>query len=178
MLQADIVSRTSRLSRDGWSGVLEGIGPGVRWIGDGRLQVNQRWYPPRDIRGADLMFIAAHSRTGWVSWRLPDRYAVNYPVTGIFAGQPTPTPDPLARLLGRARANILMQTESPTSTSAVSAITGLPLGSVGGHLRVLLDAGLLERRRAGREVMYWWSDSGRTLVRSSAPTARAPGGSG
>ena len=53
---------------------------------------------------------------------------------------------------------------TPTSTSALVAATGLPLGSVGGHLRVLLDAGLLERRRSGREVMYWRSPVGATLV--------------
>ncbi len=42
--------------------------------------------------------------------------------------------------------------------------TGLPLGSVGGHLRVLLDAGLLERRRSGCEVRYWRSDAGQALL--------------
>ena len=43
----------------------------------------------------------------------------------------------------------------------------MPIGSVGGHLRVLLDAGLLERRRAGREVLYRWSDAGQALVTSA-----------
>jgi hypothetical protein len=38
LLQADIVSRTSRLSEHGWSGVLRGLGPDVRWLGDGRVK--------------------------------------------------------------------------------------------------------------------------------------------
>ncbi|MEV4642656.1 helix-turn-helix domain-containing protein [Actinoplanes sp. NPDC049548] len=172
VLQADIVSRTAQLSGHGWSGALEGIGPGVRWRGDGRLQVNKRWYPTRDIRDADLMFIPAHCRGGWVAWKLPERYAVVYPVTGIFATDPAPAPDALQRLLGQARADILVRAGQPISTSALVALTGLPLGSVGGHLRILLDAGLLHRRRSGREVLYWWTDAARLLVASGRPSAR------
>jgi DNA-binding transcriptional ArsR family regulator len=38
---------------------------------------------------------------------------------------------------------------------------------VGGHLRVLLDAGLIERRRSGREVLYWRSTAGEAVVAAS-----------
>ena len=168
VLRSDVVSRTARLSSVGWSGALDGIAPGVRWLANGRLQVNAHPYPPRDIRGHDLMLIAAHSRGSWVSWRLPDTFAVVYPVTGVFAAGPPPLPEPLVRLVGRNRARILSRLGSPTSTSALAAGTGLPLGSVGGHLRVLLDAGLLERRRSGREVLYWRSTAGESLVASAA----------
>jgi DNA-binding transcriptional ArsR family regulator len=169
VLRADVVARTARLSSEGWSGALDGIAPGVRWLADGRLQVNAHPYPPRDIRGRDLLLIAAHSRGSWVSWRLPDTFAVVYPVTGVFASGPAPLPEALARLVGRNRARILSALAAPTSTSALAASTGLPLGSVGGHLRVLLDAGLLERRRSGREVLYWRSATGEDLLTGSAP---------
>ena len=56
----------------------------------------------------------------------------------------------------------------PTGVSTLAAELQLPVGSVGGHLRVLLDAGLLERRRAGREVLYRWSDAGSALVSGAA----------
>jgi DNA-binding transcriptional ArsR family regulator len=115
-----------------------------------------------------------------VSWLLPNRYALVYPVTGVFATAPAPLPAPLVRLAGRNRARLLVRLGTPRSTSALAAETGLPLGSVGGHLRVLLDAGLLERRRSGREVLYWRSDAGHTLVEAAAdpadqPQARPPG---
>jgi len=171
VLRADVVSRTARLSSEGWSGALENLAPGVRWLENGRLQVNAHPYPPRDIRGRDLLLIAAHSRGSWVSWRLPDIYAVVYPVTGVFASAPTPLSEPLVRLLGRNRARLLTMLAAPTSTSALVAATGLPLGSVGGHLRVLLDAGLLERRRSGREVLYWRSPAGATLVEAPGTDA-------
>src|ERR687889_1312045 len=167
VLRADVVSRTARLSSEGWSGALDGLAPGVRWLANGRLQVNARPYPPRDIRGRDLLLIAAHSRGSWVSWRLPDTFAVVYPVNGVFAAAPPPLPEPLVRLLGRNRARILTRVGTPTSTSALAAGTGLPIGSVGGHLRVLLDAGLLERRRSGREVLYWRSTAGEAVVSAS-----------
>jgi DNA-binding transcriptional ArsR family regulator len=171
VLRADVVSRTARLSSGGWSAALDGIAPGVRWLENGRLQVNAHPYPPRDIRGRDLLLIAAHSRGSWVSWRLPDTFAVVYPVTGVFASTPAPLPQPLVRLLGRNRARILTRLAAPRSTSALAAETGLPLGSVGGHLRVLLDAGLLERRRSGREVLYWRGPAGEALVEASAAEA-------
>ncbi|TDW77542.1 ArsR/SmtB family transcription factor [Kribbella pratensis] len=163
VLQADIVSRTSRLSEQGWSGVLRGLGPDVRWLGEGRIQVNRWDYPPTDVRGRDLMFIAAHTQRVNVSWRLPDRFALAYPVTGIFA--PTATPDePLVQLLGRNRARILVEAASPVSTTLLVATTGLSLATISDHLRVLTDSGLLERRRSGRSVLYWQSDTGRRVV--------------
>ncbi|WP_116449876.1 ArsR/SmtB family transcription factor [Blastococcus litoris] len=167
VLRADVVARTARLSTEGWSGALDGLAAGVRWLANGRIQVNVHPYPPRDVRGSDLMFIAAHTRGSSVSWHLPDRYALVYPVAGALAGEPVPLPDALVRLLGGNRARILGLLAAPRSTSALTAATGLPLGSVGGHLRVLLDAGLLERRRSGREVLYWRSAAGEHLVEAA-----------
>ena len=164
VLRADVVSRITRLGRDGWAGVIDDMRPGMCWLGDGRLQVEERPYPPCDVRGGELTFFAAHCRGGWVSWRLPDRFGIVYPVTGIFAGAPLGTPDPLRRLLGDARSRILVQAAEPISTTALVAATELPLGTVGGHLRVLTEAGLLQKRRSGREVFYWWTDAARALV--------------
>ncbi|TCO32499.1 helix-turn-helix protein [Kribbella steppae] len=173
LLQADVVSRTSRLSEQGWSGVLRGLGPDVRWLGEGRIQVNRWDYPTTDIRGQDLMFIAAHTKGVNVSWRKPDRYALTYPVTGIFAGTEAPA-EPLVQLLGRNRARILVEAADPVSTTVLVATTGLSLATVSDHLRVLTDAGLLERRRSGRSVLYWQSDTGRRVVRRPAPNRHRP----
>jgi DNA-binding transcriptional ArsR family regulator len=170
-LRADVVARVSRLTRDGWSGVLDDMRPGMRWLGTNHegvaeLQVNTHPNPPRDIRGSDLVFTAAHCAHGWVTWRLapPARYGIVYPVTGIFDRGERTVPDPLARLMGATRARVLMGAHEPVSTTGLVALTGLPLGSVGDHLRVLVDSGLLHRRRSGREVLYWWSDAAHELM--------------
>lgn len=61
----------------------------------------------------------------------------------------------------------MLLSQTPVSTTALTALTGLPLGSVGGHLRVLLDAGLLERRRTARQVLDWCSATGAALLTAS-----------
>jgi DNA-binding transcriptional ArsR family regulator len=75
-----------------------------------------------------------------------------------------PIPGPLAALLGPARAGVLVLLDTPKSTSQLVALTGQGLGSVGGHLKVLLDAHLVGRRRAGRSVLYHRTAVGQDLV--------------
>ena len=69
-----------------------------------------------------------------------------------------------AALLGPARAGVLVLLDTPKSTTQLVALTGQGLGSVGRHLKVLLDAGLVGRRRAGRSVLYHRTALGQGLV--------------
>lgn len=73
-------------------------------------------------------------------------------------------PDSLARLLGAGRASVLVLLSSPKSTTQLVALTDQALGSVGRHLKILLDAGLADRRRAGRSVLYFRTEAGDALV--------------
>ena len=52
----------------------------------------------------------------------------------------------------------------PRSTSQLAVLSGQAIGSVGGHLKVLLEAGIVLRRRSGREVLYWRTALGDALV--------------
>ena len=67
---------------------------------------------------------------------------------------------------------MLVALDEPRSTTGLVESLGLPLGSVGNHLRVLLDAGLVLRRRAGREVLYWRTALGDSLVATAGTTGR------
>ncbi|MDT0464317.1 ArsR/SmtB family transcription factor [Streptomyces gibsoniae] len=166
VLEADVVARTARLGRDGWAAAVNTLRPGrTRWLGGNRLQINLHTYPPREISGAQLVFVPVTPQTGWVSWEDPDRYAVVYPCAGVLAGGPPPAvPTSLAALLGPGRARVLVLLDSPMSTSQLVAVTGQGLGSVGRHLKVLLDARLVERRPAGRSVLYSRTAAGEVLV--------------
>ncbi|MGW1254444.1 ArsR family transcriptional regulator [Streptomyces sp. NPDC002513] len=166
VLEADVATRTARLGRDGWAAAVDTLRPGrTRWLGGNRLQVNLHTYPPREISGAQLVFVPVTPQTGWVSWEDHDRYAVVYPCAGVLAGGPQRTvPTSLAALLGPARARVLVLLDSPMSTSQLVAVTGQGLGSVGRHLRVLRDARLVERRPAGRSVLYARTAAGEVLV--------------
>jgi DNA-binding transcriptional ArsR family regulator len=168
VLEADIVSRTSRLSSLGWAGVLGTLGPNTRWLGDGRLQINAYDRPSRDLSGArELSFVPVHGYRGWSALELPHWVAVVYPVTGALAPVDSAAQPGLSRLIGGNRARVLVLLDEPHSTTQLAALTGLPMGAVGNHLRVLLDAGAVLRRRAGREVLYWRTSLGDSLVAAS-----------
>ncbi|GAA2287275.1 winged helix-turn-helix domain-containing protein [Actinomadura luteofluorescens] len=179
VIEADAVARAGQLSRGGWAAALDDMRPGMRWLGDGRLQINVRDYPPRDISGARLLFVPVTPRTGWVAWEEPDpdRYAIVYPCSAPLAGAgEAAVPEALERLLGRGRARVLILLATPLSTTQLVALTGQGLGSVGRHLRVLHDARLIDRRRAGRSVLYYRTATGEALVegtrRPDAPRGR------
>jgi DNA-binding transcriptional ArsR family regulator len=209
VLEADVVARTARLSRQGWASAIGAMRPGMRWLGENRLQVNLHEYPPREISGAELVFVpVTPQRHGWVSWDEPHRYAVVYPCSGVLAHAEPPhtsgsassgsasfvsassgsassgsasfvsasgsaAPASLARLLGSARAGVLALLDSPMSTSQLVAVTGQGLGSVGRHLKILLDARLVRRRRSGRSVLYYRTAAGEVLVEAQG-AAPAP----
>jgi DNA-binding transcriptional ArsR family regulator len=141
---------------------------GMRWLGEGRLQINTYDYPPREVTGARLLFVPVTPHQGWVAWDAAQRFAVMYPCSGVLAEPEHGTaPEALARLLGPGRANVLALLETAKSTTQLVALTGQGLGSVGRHLKVLLDAGLVHRRRSGRSVLYYRTDAGTTLVRAA-----------
>jgi DNA-binding transcriptional ArsR family regulator len=165
VLEADIVARTQRLSSGGWAAALEGISPGMRWLGDGQLRINAYDYPPRDLGGAQLCFVPATSSGCRFDWDEDGYHSVVYPCAGLLAeaGQAM-TPSALGALLGPVRARVLMQLETPKSTTQLVAVTGYTLGTIGGHLKVLLASGLVRRRRSGRSVLYYRSATGDQLV--------------
>ncbi|MFE1763658.1 ArsR/SmtB family transcription factor [Streptomyces angustmyceticus] len=178
VLEADMVARTAQVSQGGWAAVLDSLRPEVRWLGESRFQVNRNAYPPREIAaGAELLFMPVTPRAGWVSWEGRERYAVVYPCLGVLAEDHDrrPVPAGLGALIGAARAGLLVLLEIPMSTTQLVAVTGQGLGSVGRHLRVLLDAGLVTRRRAGRSVLYVRTAAGEVLVNASGPAPASHG---
>jgi DNA-binding transcriptional ArsR family regulator len=170
VLEADIITRTSRLASHGWAGVFGTLSWRTSWLGDGRLQINGYELPDRDLSQArELDFVPVHGYAGWDGRDLPHRYMLVYPVSGALAdtGSAHKDADGLARLIGVNRARLLRLLGEPRSTTQLTALTGLPLGAVGNHLRVLLDAGAVLRRRAGREVLYWRTSLGDALAASA-----------
>jgi DNA-binding transcriptional ArsR family regulator len=172
ILEADIVARTAKLGQGGWAEALAGLRPGMRWLGRGRLQINAYDNPPREIAGSQLLFVPVTPGQGWTSWDGPRRYAVMYPCSGVLAEERAAVPETLGALLGPARAAVLVLLGAPKSTTQLIALTGQGLGSVGRHLKVLLDAGLVQRRRAGRSVLYYRAPAGQVLVEARPVEAR------
>ena len=164
-LHADIVYRSARLAQHGWAAALEDLGPKVRWLGSGRLQINTTARPPRDLSGAELVLVPSSTDRSWVCWDLPRRYALVYPASGqLLDPDGARAPSAVRALLGPTRADLLAALTQPASPTQLAARTGLALGTVGHHLRVLHDAGTVHRRRVGASVLYYRSHLGNNLI--------------
>jgi DNA-binding transcriptional ArsR family regulator len=165
LLRADIVARTGQLARHGWAAVLRDLGKGREWAGDGQLRINPFDRPTRVLAAdAGLSFIPVTSGASWVGWTEPVRYAIYYPVAGRLAPGDAARRGGLDRLVGANRAALLRLLDQPLGTTHLAASRGLPVGAVGNHLRVLLDAGVVTRRRSGRHVLYWRTALGEALI--------------
>ncbi len=165
ILRADIVARTARLATHGWASILHDLGRDREWVGDGCLRINRYNLPSRVLPpDADLCFVPVLTRASWVGWEEPISYAIYYPVGGRLATIDVQRRGGLTKLVGANRAMLLRLLNEPTSTSHLAARTQLPLGSVGNHLKVLLDAGAVVRRRSGRDVLYWRTPLGDALT--------------
>jgi hypothetical protein len=51
IFEADIVARTGQLSQGGWAAALDDMRPGMRWLGENRLQINTHDHPPQEVSG-------------------------------------------------------------------------------------------------------------------------------
>ncbi|HXH80051.1 helix-turn-helix transcriptional regulator [Nocardioides sp.] len=144
-------------------------------MGDGYLRINRYDLPARTLgTGSRLVFVPTHGASSWVGWHLggnPHRYAIYYPLAGRLADLGSPRSAGLGPLVGVNRARLLVLLDVPRSTSQLVTLSDLPLGSVGRHLRVLLDGGIVLRRRSGREVLYWRTALGDSLVAAGTPAS-------
>ena len=164
---ADTIARIRRLSTGGWAAALDDMRPNMRWLGGEQLQINAYDYPPQDLADGSLVFIPITGAHGWVGWRRPDLYSIVYPCAGLMAPGESTAPDALRRLVGAARAQLLGCLDSPMSTTQLVAATGYALGAVGNHLKILLDARLVHRRRVGRSVLYYRTPDGESLIEAT-----------
>jgi DNA-binding transcriptional ArsR family regulator len=170
LLEADVVARTRQLTDGGWAAAIDGLRPGLKWLGNNQLQINVYDYPPQDLAGGRILFVPVTGLAGhlWLASDPAGRHAVVYPCAATLADAgDRPHPAALARLIGPVRAQLLAELSSPRSTTQLVAITGYGLGSVGGHLAVLRDAGLVRRRRAGRSVLYFRTPDGDRLLHAA-----------
>jgi hypothetical protein len=97
-----------------------------------------------------------------------------YPVRGaasLWQRAERTEPPGLAALIGRRRAAILLALDEPRSTVDLAKSVGLTPGGVSQHLAVMRNAGLLDKQRVRREVLYWRSPAGDSLLTAAATTA-------
>jgi DNA-binding transcriptional ArsR family regulator len=168
--ERDVLHRGRALSEGGWSGALDGLHPDLSWTGDS-LVVRRRPSQMVTLGGRGLVLVpSVFLHPGLTAYVDPPwQPTLIYPARGSAAlWEPIePTPGALDRLLGASRAAILVRLGDGASTTQIVHLTGQSLGSVGDHLRVLREAGLVSRTRSGRLVLYRRTAVGDALLAAS-----------
>lgn len=167
IVEGDVLHRADRLARDGWAGALDRLHPGLCWRG-GAVTVMHRPDERARLDGRGLVFVPSVFIHPDLATYLepPWQPTIIYPARGsaaLWELQPT-TPAALVRLLGASRADLLLRLDTPASTTQLVRATGYAVGAVGDHLRVLREAGLVARARAGRSVIYRRTPVGDAVV--------------
>ncbi|MER5727039.1 DUF5937 family protein [Streptomyces sp. NPDC002138] len=173
ILEADILFHSRRLAATGLAGLFEGLHPDLTWS-ENTLIVHRRSHHDRDLDGQGLLLMP--SAFVWPEviggYDPPWQPTVVYPARGIgalWSRAAEETPASLARLLGRARADVLCALREPASTTALAHRLGLAPSSVSAHLKALRGAGLLEPRRHRHQVFYERTPLGIALATGVPP---------
>ncbi|WP_214417249.1 ArsR/SmtB family transcription factor [Sphaerisporangium fuscum] len=169
VLEADIVYRARVLAQYGAEGLFADLAPRLSWA-DGVLTLHwnrQVIEYDLDIAGRGLVLVPtlfAHGAISAIDPGWPPM--VSYPARGRATMAETEPPRPprtLDRLLGQARARLLVLLEHPASTTELAYRLGVTPGAVSQHLAVLHAARLVTRARHGRSVLYGRSALGDEL---------------
>ncbi|MFG3051433.1 DUF5937 family protein [Kitasatospora sp. NPDC048239] len=159
VLEADVFHRARQAAEQGTARVLDDLHETVRW--DGRaLRLAQRHCAVQRIEaGAGLLLVPSAFAWPRVLTRSlpPDPPQLAYPARGIatlWEPRTGSDSDALAAVLGRSRALLLTELDSPASTTELARRSGMSAAGVSQHLTALRAAGLTSAHRAGRAVLY------------------------
>jgi DNA-binding transcriptional ArsR family regulator len=171
--ERDVVHRAGRLGQGGWETALRDLDPRVRWHDRGIEILRTHGHQTVVLGGRGLLLIpsalwrkpAAHTERPWP-------HALVYPARGVAALWETPastSPGALGELLGHTRARVLLALDEPAGTTQLARALGIAVGAAGDHLAVLRRAGLTDRARTGRTVLYRRTPLGDALARTAGP---------
>ncbi|MEV4878866.1 ArsR/SmtB family transcription factor [Streptomyces cyaneofuscatus] len=159
LLEADIAYHSRRLAESGFERLLSEVSPQLAWSGSTLTVTGTQGDHERVLGGQGLVLMP--SVFVWPDvvggFEAPWQPGLIYPARGIgglWSAAGERTPDALARLLGRVRADVLCALDEPAGTSTLAHRLGLAPSSVSAHLSVLRGSGLLTSRRYGHQVLY------------------------
>ena len=170
VLEDDLAYRGQQLTSGGLAELFDDLHPTLTWEDD-QLIASRYREPDRELTGQGLLLVPGVFAWPHLVMVVAPSYqpTVVYPARGaarLWSDAPAP-PDPLAKLLGRTRATLLVALDPPATTSALAAQYGVALATVAEHLAALHAAGLVIRRRTGHQVHYRRTDVGQAVIDAS-----------
>jgi DNA-binding transcriptional ArsR family regulator len=170
LLEADIAYRTRILADYGPGQMFAKLHPSLRW-NQGRLEMDWARHLELDLHGEGMPLAPSIFLDNLPAFTVRPESPVSmfYPARAIgtlWEQAPSPTAQPLVRLLGETRARMLAILDAPQTTSQLATRLELVPGGISAHLKVLHEAGLLTRHKQGKQVFYVCTELGRNLVGS------------
>jgi DNA-binding transcriptional ArsR family regulator len=173
VLDRDVLYRSRALARGGLTGLFDGLEPRVT-LAEPELRIQCCGYDvTRALDGRGLLlrpsvFVWPYTGVTIDEARPPE---VTYPARGVaslFWGAPHDE-GALATLIGATRAQVLAMLDEPMHTSGLARIFGRSPGNIADHLKALRGAGLIERARVGRHVIYSRTPLAEALLDGARP---------
>ncbi|WP_432753195.1 ArsR family transcriptional regulator [Streptomyces sp. JL2001] len=158
VLDADVFHRIRQITEHGAAHLFHDLHPSVSW-NDDSLRLTRRRPLPRSSAGDGLLLIPSVfiGPVPFTRVTPPDPPQLAYPARGtgaLWERRPAAAGGALAPVLGRSRALLLTELETPATTTELARRTGLSTAGVSQYLAALRAAGLVSAHRAGRSVLY------------------------
>ena len=158
ILEDDIGYRARTIARHGAAVAFTQMDRSMRWD-DACLSIDtpatfDADWADSGVIFAPTLFGGPHVYLSLQPWL---QSVIYYPVRNVVNGRvlrPHDRRHGSAELIGQTRASILSHLDNPQSTNDLAECLGLSPSTVSYHLGVLYRAGLLDRSRAGRNVLY------------------------
>ncbi|MFG3305375.1 ArsR/SmtB family transcription factor [Streptomyces wuyuanensis] len=173
VVDADILHRARTAAEHGTGRLFDDLHTSVSWDDNTLRLVRRKRNIPRQSAGAGLLLIpSVFTGPGLrTQVRPPDPPQLAYPARGIgtlWETRPTAGACALAPVLGRSRTLLLIELETPASTTELAHRTGLSPAGVSQYLTALRNAGLVSAHRTGRSVLYARTAAAETLLQAAS----------
>ena len=180
LLEGEVLYRARRLAEGGVAHAFADLDPRIRWKGPTLRVPSKVVDGPRDLDGRGLVLTPSVFVHPGV-WHILSPLApptVRYPARGVgtlWERRTTTAPEALTGVLGRTRALLLSELDTPAGNADLARRTGRSKASVSEALTALRRAGLVSAHRTGRYVLYARTGTGEALVTGVRPDPDAPG---
>lgn len=173
VLEADVLYRARMVAEHGAGRLFDDLHTSVSWDAGGLRMARRKQPLTRETAGTGLLLIPSAFTGPALRTRTtpPDPPQLAYQARGVgslWETRRTTRVDALAAVVGRSRALLLTELETPASTTHLAHRTGLSPSGVSQYLTALRNAGLVSAHRVGRSVLYARTAAGETLLNAAS----------